>query len=1124
MTIEQLYKNYFSYKNTSGHVSKEAEDAFLLLKQAHWYSLLAEFDPLTAEAMPLPLSKVLRKTCGQEKINRDRLWRITDHARQPMLSLFRELNESPRREHAVLPLHAVRELDTASFMALSRRPGRNIREKLAGRPYMQALRHFQSVDLPENRLLKDFAERLAELLELRHKYLKEDKDELLEEIRNWLETDEAQSIGHWDNLPPNNTLLTHRNYRAVYDSWQWLQSLDDDLTEDLKHLEERQETMRRWTEYRGQFAPGSDLSVKTKYLFPEMPVLFDYEKFEIRPWTDLPVRNDSPHFHQPESDRITTPVCIDLTELFPTYAFLSGDTASPKTQDSCPLLWQQWKNADSAETIDIELFHAEAAYLHPDATTISAPDLFFATDTANDQLDRAARAFASKLRETFTDNKLFWLMPDDPRSDFALKIIRRNINAHFPGAEPLPRSIAAVFEQVDYRRLHDGYSVVVVDTVGGVQCATKLEAHHNPKLEKRAPETRGFYWERQPSVIFSRENEDEQDANQARPTAYDIATVDADGYWHKAKKPKKAPPISEKTLRGDKRIGKFHDIITLSDSPVRGGIRLFTMQKKAGDIPLWCEQIPALFIKGKSHGRYQFSCLVAHGSTSVKPVRDNPVRIHIPESFKLPKGKDSYPLPLVIGENEEELGISARLESPAFPLQKDLYCNLKLTFTYGADDPYCLIFEPINSSIPPIRAKWEKTEDEVITDAPAPEYPRLLTWNELRNAPREEGKTTDYLDWAEKSMKKLETMASHIDEERYVGTICRDWESDDYNEGAYYTFAECDNLDRNVKLQSGDFLRGFNYKMFRKGSRISFELKNGKFGKRIAGPDLQKVKDVVQQIHHGIYVPVIQVWRNGHSIYDKQCPATFRASIKSSIESLRGFLSDDDFPKEIRNEIIFLFACMHKDAPEECAQWVAQQFNGETIYNKQAVGFCLGDLSMPWQEAVFRTLVSFPSHDALRVFAYAIWRDPHFVEKFSSADLQSILSVLSEMLTNVKPCPPDKNEKDRYTKRNWNRKTVEPLELLLGLLRTRDSSDEEIRMLLQPTREITKELAKQVDRITGLFEQSHVTLFSRVQLGNLQKPEDDRTPDLLYALRLYLTGDDGASAIEIIGISDTDAD
>ncbi|UGV29432.1 LysR family transcriptional regulator [Halopseudomonas aestusnigri] len=43
---------------------------------------------------------------------------------------------------------------------------------------------------------------------------------------------------------------------------------------------------------------------------------------------------------------------------------------------------------------------------------------------------------------------------------------------------------------------------------------------------------------------------------------------------------------------------------------------------------------------------------------------------------------------------------------------------------------------------------------------------------------------------------------------------------------------------------------------------------------------------------------------------------------------------------------------------------------------------------------------------------------------------------------------------------------------------------------------------------------SNIKLFSRVKI-NIQKPSGDRTPDLLYALRLYLTGDDGANAIHI---------
>ena len=123
------------------------------------------------------------------------------------------------------------------------------------------------------------------------------------------------------------------------------------------------------------------------------------------------------------------------------------------------------------------------------------------------------------------------------------------------------------------------------------------------------------------------------------------------------------------------------------------------------------------------------------------------------------------------------------------------------------------------------------------------------------------------------------------------------------------------------------------------------------------------------------------------------------------------------------------------------------------------------------------------------------------------------------ILGQIRPCPPRKNPKDKLTIRNWVRNTTEPLELLLGLLRTRNASDPDIRMLLQPRQKITVELAKLVEHVTELVAQSNVSLFSRVQLS-IEKPEGDRTPDLLYALYLYLTGDDGVNAIHITSVSD----
>ena len=374
------------------------DKARALLEQAHWFAANIEFDPKTGAALPQALSGFLAKVArpASGSATRDRLWRITEHSRAAVERLFRSLNESSRREHALLPVHRVRELDANSFIKLSNRPGRTIREKLAGKPYMQAVRRFQSVNLPENRLLKAFAIHLAELLELRQACFSQE-DELLAKIQSWLRSDEAQAIGNWDNLPPNNTLLAHRDYRHVWDAWRWLQTLDDDIAHDLSQLEAREKTVRLWQQCARIWADG-------KNLFAEMPLLFDYEKFKILPWTSKPPlfkevkQRMSRRLQQGAS---TEPVCIDLTILRSRHA--SGDENETQALADT-FLWQHWQRED--EAVAIELFGSDAAWLHSDATTISAPDLFFAKNNATELFDRAARAFTTRLREGFKNDTL----------------------------------------------------------------------------------------------------------------------------------------------------------------------------------------------------------------------------------------------------------------------------------------------------------------------------------------------------------------------------------------------------------------------------------------------------------------------------------------------------------------------------------------------------------------------------------------------------------------------------------------------------------------------------------------------------------------------------------------------
>ena len=85
-------------------------------------------------------------------------------------------------------------------------------------------------------------------------------------------------VGKWDNLPPNNTLLAHRDYRHVWDAWRWLQTIDRDISATFLNWMPAEKTMRLWRQCAQMWSEG-------KHLFVECRCYSTTEKFEILPWT-----------------------------------------------------------------------------------------------------------------------------------------------------------------------------------------------------------------------------------------------------------------------------------------------------------------------------------------------------------------------------------------------------------------------------------------------------------------------------------------------------------------------------------------------------------------------------------------------------------------------------------------------------------------------------------------------------------------------------------------------------------------------------------------------------------------------------------------------------------------------
>ena len=515
-------------------------------------------------------------------------------------------------------------------------------------------------------------------------------------------------------------------------------------------------------------------------------------------------------------------------------------------------------------------------------------------------------------------------------------------------------------------------------------------------------------------------------------------------------------------------------------------------------------------------GRYQRFYLVSRGTT-VKPIRGVSVRIPVCEDFTLPAGKPFYQFPLFQGENADELGFSARLDSPSFPLKQDTECNLNLTFEYGADEPYKLIFTPFDKSFPAVRATWRRTEEVIVTDAPSPGYPEPMSWNDLRSVPKPgSDDTSDLLKWF---LQTLDIMPHR----RTTGEIKGDWRED--KNGNHYGFAKCDEANGDVFIHEHAFVNGVDYDGFAVGDVVSFELleeERGLRGLRVARPNCHVddiADDIVMDIRKRAYVPFIQIWKDGRSISDRTCPGQFAKAARDRIAHLANLLKLNGIPQRVKNELLFLLSCLHKDTAAECVEWITEQVDKGNMLDPRAVGFALGDVSEGWQQSIFRKLASNLDNSVISVFAYAIWREQHVVEQFSIEQLEEILDTLSRCMSK---------SLDLGKRKGVSGKVffdiTRYLELMLGLLRTRASTNPDIKMLLQPHQNITKELAEQIDRVEDVIAESNINLFSRVQL-NIQKPDRVRTPDLLlYALRLYLTGDDGANAIHITSISDGDND
>jgi len=1236
------------------------KDAELLLGLRDWFINVCNFDPRTGQTSPLGFSTLFRnimKLLSTEQVDlpKDRLSRIIDHSREALKSIIGKPRDKVLREHAMLPIYATHEVDSVSVQWLSRKPGRNLREKLAGKFYVKAVYRRMCLDTAENRLLKAFIVKLVRLLLVRDDalagQLDESDAELLQLAQRWFQNDDVREIGSWSNLPPNNTLLQDKNYLKVWDAWLWLQALDENIMADHKRLGRDWETMLFWIIV-------AKLNNLEQIRFVEQPIYFEYDIYSIRLALDNP---RCMFFHKAASNPRS--IIIKLTSSAHLYfecgknqmsfdtrqipisernisranhiaefivgKILDGDYAKLKKRTE-PLLAKQPKynnviidiygirprfvadsgteqiipfrfvkqywNSDDFGSVAIDCGVANAVTLRPEVTTISMLSLLSESgDYPTGLLSDAAMAFTSKLKDLFKNSqKLTYLVPDSI-SEFSLENIRRNINFYFPESVPLPRSIAVVFawqasDSFKKSRFKRGDCVLVLEVTGARVSITPLigcKAKEND-LQKAVPATKGFYWERHPSIVM-KVNSPVDDLCKAlqkngcqigeeiaevwgrtgiEDDCSKLSWVDEKDNWYTFSSNPNLPDIRIKwadvlsAIKGIANkslflatIGEYSEQVQFDHLPknvvnlrspsslVSGGQILRQWQLQAGDFPLWRDHLPQLLFKDivySKNGWGFWGHFELVKDTSITPQKGERVQIPVKESFTLPAGQPHYKFPLLQGAGGQELQYMAYLKSSAFPLSQDTVCSLIMTYTYGADDPYELKFIPNNpddAGFKSVRVEWRELRHSEMAEGIFPGFPAHYEWRDFESFPGEDGKTSNLLTWIEKELHKIASIRRFIDDE--IATDNDRLYDDDLS---YLEWKKDRNENSFCIINYDDwgsvFIHETNYEQFDiNAEAISFDLQSNRDREGYIARNITTGKtlpiDTVQRLRKSIRFPVFTVWNQAHALSEVEVPDWFRQSMQEGVEDALYLIGQDNIPQNLKDELFFFLSCLHKDTPKEVSLKLMQILEDSENNVKQLeryyrhIANAIGDCELEWQTSLLEKILffiksgdSYESSLGLQILSIAIWRTEQLVFRFSQTEIHllvgNLFSSIEHGFNNVVKV--SSRDNSIYV----NPYEIMKIEFLLSLLRTRGSQDENIKRTLSPEREITKKFVTIIDNLTQKICDRKLDVWSRVSL-QIDKPKGFHyTPDLLYALRMYLTGDSGANTIQVTGVSDED--
>lgn len=480
------------------------------------------------------------------------------------------MRENIIRENVKLPVYQVKEINSYGLNWLSRRPGRTIKEKISNSTSLMAVKRRMSLDTGENRLYIALLKELNDILETKTKFLGKNMTEVEREFWNFINSvlyvDEIEEIGRWENMPPNNTLLSDQYYKKIWKGWEELKDLDRFVEECNHKISERLSEI---------FYVEFLTKARSVLRVPQVPTIVDYEKFKVK--------IDSPLFYLVDGANNKLTIKRDTNCLHLEYRQKSvdvsfdGSTAviiasgeknsmeitSGRILKVVDLLFiklgisvkgvvaKKIIERKNYKYITMDLFQLHPEYVNEDGNIETLKGRLalqkFAKydlpcDDVNAVIIQSEEMVPYTIQSAVIDNSLpqlgqlmhlledqvvtgdFTFVFPDAFDEFQLSLVHKAARMAYRSVKSFPRSIGIAFdyqESADFEiKFNKDDILIIVDIVDDDVVFTMVQGLVSEDVKRDFPDYKGYIWERHPSTSYSIDDELSVLYDELRPTGF----------------------------------------------------------------------------------------------------------------------------------------------------------------------------------------------------------------------------------------------------------------------------------------------------------------------------------------------------------------------------------------------------------------------------------------------------------------------------------------------------------------------------------------------------------------------------------------------------------------------------